>query len=1082
MQNNTCEEEIEDKKGFVEVARGVRDRLSRTSTIISQRSKRGSITPLNSSQSRLPLVSDFAQQDLEDPERVVDQIKEKAFYDRLAALNHTSPPIDEETEMSTIKSPIRRRSLFTPGLATRVPDDILRKPPPVPQRSTTQFDRDYYYNPNHSETSPLSALASLDLASHHRFSPVPRVSTPCDLEYSQLGGLRLGTLRITNGNASPVPRVRSPNVSDTQPSLEMRYQEDYFTASEGKASDDEESESLQMVARGRRGWDTEPVDIPESAHRRARLDAEKSERPLSSGTTIIRREGRSNDDSQMSQSASQDCSPGFTEAYRDEVDPTPATTNSATVIAEQYIAELPLTPFKDYFEPNWITNEFEDRNFDEGESLATSQPGNSTWTSFPSETERMHSMIGAHDTNRQMGQNYSPNGVPGCGSGPGLICSYTASGESTMTSRPVESGSSNTDVTKADSGYGSSSHSSTASMGSVKRKPVADHGRTQSSLPETVPSTLSSHISGPRDMPPRPSERLGSARDIAITTTTTVTTDQIQPSKRSSMLMVPKPKLLSFNSRSSAGHSAETITTLASTNTSFSSGSTGQRKLQKPRPKSLPPPVNRITVQGQRTLVELHIPPVPIDIAEKHADRLQRFPLLEHTFPSSHHTDLRENISDPLPVYVPIRFPSPTRSTEQSHSHSRDSNDIVVRKSDKSTHRSSLRRGYSFRSRSSSRTERRSSQQQLPGQCDVATAIADFGDVTESLGASPYDAARTAMWATPPADRNANLAHPHQMTVATPRAKSMIGMSGEQAAQLARMRSQDRQSSLSRSGRTTTRPTSLIVAASFDMPHTSSFPTRRSFDDRGGIPGKLPRPRSMYANVPPMPALPSPEQLQKREAEVSRSRSRGSQLATPYQVDEEQKAAVADLGWDEHRKVWAQRRKSAGDGLLPSLAAFGGSQNSRNPSRLSHQHFQPQQKSTSPTASNNTQYLDVPTPPTRCPPPPPVHGNDLSTSRNASTPPTRRPPPPPVHGTDLSTSRNGSTISLQSMKSTESNVQRLSGRYEGGLKFGYEPGLGVGGSAGTRNMKTGASRKSVEVSMGYGIDLSDVPIFVAPSS
>ena len=58
---------------------------------------------------------------------------------------------------------------------------------------------------------------------------------------------------------------------------------------------------------------------------------------------------------------------------------------------------------------------------------------------------------------------------------------------------------------------------------------------------------------------------------------------------------------------------------------------------------------------------------------------------------------------------------------------------------------------------------------------------------------------------------------------------------------------------------------------------------------------------------------------------------------------------------------------------------------------------------------------------------------------------------------------------------------RLSGRYDGGLLYGYEPGQGLGGSAGTRSSKTLASRKSVEVSKGYGIDLSDIPVFVAPA-
>jgi len=59
-------------------------------------------------------------------------------------------------------------------------------------------------------------------------------------------------------------------------------------------------------------------------------------------------------------------------------------------------------------------------------------------------------------------------------------------------------------------------------------------------------------------------------------------------------------------------------------------------------------------------------------------------------------------------------------------------------------------------------------------------------------------------------------------------------------------------------------------------------------------------------------------------------------------------------------------------------------------------------------------------------------------------------------------------------------IDRLTGRYDGGLQYGYEPGVGLGGSAGTRGAKTEASRKSVDVSKGFGLDLSDVPIFIAP--
>ncbi|KAF2474551.1 uncharacterized protein BDR25DRAFT_301255 [Lindgomyces ingoldianus] len=51
-------------------------------------------------------------------------------------------------------------------------------------------------------------------------------------------------------------------------------------------------------------------------------------------------------------------------------------------------------------------------------------------------------------------------------------------------------------------------------------------------------------------------------------------------------------------------------------------------------------------------------------------------------------------------------------------------------------------------------------------------------------------------------------------------------------------------------------------------------------------------------------------------------------------------------------------------------------------------------------------------------------------------------------------------------------------RYRGGLEYGYERGFGIGGSAGTRQLHSAASRKSMHFSNQFGVDLSDVPVFL----
>ncbi|KAG4027007.1 hypothetical protein MFRU_034g00650 [Monilinia fructicola] len=53
-------------------------------------------------------------------------------------------------------------------------------------------------------------------------------------------------------------------------------------------------------------------------------------------------------------------------------------------------------------------------------------------------------------------------------------------------------------------------------------------------------------------------------------------------------------------------------------------------------------------------------------------------------------------------------------------------------------------------------------------------------------------------------------------------------------------------------------------------------------------------------------------------------------------------------------------------------------------------------------------------------------------------------------------------------------------RYAGGLGYGFEPGYGLGGSAGTRNsgIMSKGGRKGVDVSKEWGLDFSDVPIMM----
>ncbi|KAL8880601.1 MAG: hypothetical protein Q9198_002023, partial [Flavoplaca austrocitrina] len=90
----------------------VKRRLSRTDSAISQSLTVGA-TSAASSSSRLHLP-DSSSSDLDEHNAVKEQIKEKVWIDTLAAQNHVSTPIDEDKHPDSVKSPIRRRSLYTP--------------------------------------------------------------------------------------------------------------------------------------------------------------------------------------------------------------------------------------------------------------------------------------------------------------------------------------------------------------------------------------------------------------------------------------------------------------------------------------------------------------------------------------------------------------------------------------------------------------------------------------------------------------------------------------------------------------------------------------------------------------------------------------------------------------------------------------------------------------------------------------------------------------------------------------------------------------------------------------------------------
>ncbi|KAI2466765.1 hypothetical protein F4781DRAFT_339035 [Annulohypoxylon bovei var. microspora] len=147
------------------------------------------------------------------------------FRGRRPSIPETTPEITRANSEISLYTPMRRRSLMTPGIATReVPVDpgpskprVRHSLPSTPARrgSIESLDGEAAGFP------PLSINPNL----------IPRALTPCEAEYKQTGAFKLGTLRITNGSPARSP-ARNPdeNMEFRSPEqlLDGEPTDDYF--------------------------------------------------------------------------------------------------------------------------------------------------------------------------------------------------------------------------------------------------------------------------------------------------------------------------------------------------------------------------------------------------------------------------------------------------------------------------------------------------------------------------------------------------------------------------------------------------------------------------------------------------------------------------------------------------------------------------------------------------------------------------------------------------------------------------------------------------------------------------------------
>ena len=1029
----------EAQTGIAGAARDVRRRLSRTGSFIMPKASATRLS--NSSSSGLLSTRSTESQEI-DPEEtaiIVDRIKHRAYYDSLAAQNHVSTPVDEGRHVDSIMAPLRRKSLYTPGIATRNVSDILRKPP---KPSTNQ---DYYYDPSRPENSPLSDLAVLNVGDGR--------STPSDLHYSQLGGLRLGTLRITNGACSPVPggRLPDPHRSVTP---ESKSHDEYYTASEGSVGGDRDH-ATPVTSRGGSplrfesgketkirgdsgvlsssddffpfdrtpsnksfpvsaeisdqpaGFDKRSTDQSTCLQQKIVRDVSYLEEETSTPTRSPMVDDRPYDNIEHVESNTlrmvlgeesgfelgtsiESCSvkqeqphepvrsadEAFSESFSIEKRPSKVGSverrmpsrcfsSGASEMADEYIAEFDDSPF------SYLTREAK------GHSIPQSQdPAKHMWRSFIDDAEVQHAGSGSDSRDDALRKLTGNGTIPSTRQPERLYVPF---------SQPLRS-SAYSETPQTDSGYFSQ-----ASLTGTPAHKVCDEAG--------VSSTSSSQAS---TFP----------QNQAVET--------IRFSARSP-LRIPL------------------------------------RKLQKQRSKSQPPPVSIVT--GCHEFTDANIPRIPSIIAARHAKRLSQFPILDCIFPSLQHTTANRTLSPVQTHGARVRFPSPAYDLEAASAPSKSSPtassrpractnvgdenergtlDIVrspswsefggdgrrrkeqkklakaekgngkkLQKEEREVEKRLERERKDFerqvkkdqdkqrstRSRSASKARRSSDDQ---SRHDTMVMISDFGTVTESLGISPYDIANLQKVNNPTSTlsntHHPRNWHPHQISTAMPRPKSVFGSDILSQTMFLDM------------------PTVPALAAvdlkthnlewTRDRQRSQSLSAVRaeSFHHRSSIPGVLVRPHSMTGDAPPVPALPSAKEVKQREAEIIRSRpqsmvvespvpkstSRESEgrKAVPYPSesgkhvtprktkdrtivpglwsngslerkspkiversrraterltgDNSETLSAKDSFWGTQSQVWSQRRKSAGEALLKNRAEVVlNSQEAANPASSS---------------------------------------------------------------------------------------------------------------------------------------------------
>ncbi|KAH7391814.1 hypothetical protein BKA66DRAFT_413227 [Pyrenochaeta sp. MPI-SDFR-AT-0127] len=909
---------------------------SRSNSLSCFGSKHGSTTKLpGMSDSRISLGS-TAQVDLEAAIKLLQEVKRNASPEDLAALHEAlelsegsaATPTEQglsrrNSLMDRSSSLTRRRSLLqTPGVATRTaPVEGRRrtwnswKAPKLEPKEEAKWRLT-------SKGAPTSSrLTALDLIEGDRGTSTPRAQTPGEMDYSHLGNLRLGSLVVTNGAASPASSVKI-----TKQSSHQAEEEDYFSTAEVGSS------PLVMKTTRRRGHaksKSSVLPITAAMH----SDLATTNRELAKAKPIqdhlsANSKGRSFD-------ARPEQEPP--KNLRISTQNTDILAHDANRLAQSYQAYIPFSPFR-----------------------ATTEGHNDEYGNLLGSMEK----TSEEEIYELDGTSLIKPAYEVVSTSPGLSSpAQRSAAPEVQSSKPSQRPPPRT----ADSGY-----SSGGSLRLTNREQIKDIRPVTSTTRNSSPLKRDSAKSEESDS----SDQLAQSVPLVEHELPSSTTVHAKPSQRPSSL-----KIRDLSARSSARFStSETIPSPQTprsigSNASFeSTSSAAQKRLQRKRQSQTERPV----VQSCQPILEGTIPDVPDSVRANFSRRLSHTPGMEcltHTYPTTEHVLAAEPALD-TPSTAAVRN-SQLTELEPDRPPTPPVHD--------------RRRSFSLFRRKSTVENKDPNREGETAPIDVL----DLGTIASALGQSPYDAAMSG----PLRKTVTSPTHPHQLGNRLPRAKSMVSMDSEFAAEVARMRSKDR------------------ALAEREMPtkHTRDVPTvsarllvqqRRSYHnlkmEAGEAKALKRRPKSFYQDMPPVPSI-NMARVSTQHTLVPSHRKTTSAINHNVRTSEHGQVVSQLVGKYGHdgqplsQDTRSQRRQSTGENLRAR--------------------------------------------------------NELAEA-------------------------SAFTINSRMMSQPPENMAAW-GRYSGGLAYNYEGrGVGIGGSAGTRQLHSVASNKSLNWRNQYGVDLTDVPVML----